>query len=480
METSTFEKARRSFPQAQAPENKSYKVSPLKPGGVTQEEMNATVIRQFKQLIDNGDMIIDPATVPGFSQNDICKMTLTQMITANPDGFRMVMKHTAGGGAADTQVTSSESMGYGMLMLVIMAGQDQALGIDVKAYFDGMFRSLMYWNSFIKVNGNDSHLMSWQLIQPAGPGTAFRRPIHEFDPKYNQDDDAATDGDLDIAYALLLADKQWGSSGKYNYFEYALAMLNDIWERCIDCDSKLHKEKNLKPNYHVKAGDWASDNPHWVPAYGLMWDITRLSDHMPDHFKAFKAVDPVHDWQKVIDSIYDCIQQLCVGNAAAGGAHQAAPTGLLPDFAMFDRSSGTWRPVPATDDEHWESPRDGDFSQNACRMPWRLGTDYFLSGKTPIDSICLQPMNKHLKTASGCDFSKLTGYLLNGTPHGEYAPCYSNPALVLAAAFGDQEWLDNGWNYAKDLMWYDDQYGSYLNVLALIVISGNYWSPVEL
>ena len=29
--------------------------------------------------------------------------------------------------------------------------------------------------------------------------------------------DSATDGDMDIAYALLLADKQWGSSGDIVY-----------------------------------------------------------------------------------------------------------------------------------------------------------------------------------------------------------------------------------------------------------------------
>lgn len=33
--------------------------------------------------------------------------------------------------------------------------------------------------------------------------------------------DSATDGDMDIAYALLLADSQWGSSGEINYLSQA-------------------------------------------------------------------------------------------------------------------------------------------------------------------------------------------------------------------------------------------------------------------
>jgi hypothetical protein len=358
-----------------------------------------------------------------------------------------------------------------MLMLVILAGQDEALGLDVKAFFDGMFRSLTHWNSGIQVNGRESRLMAWQLIQPAGPGTPYRRPRLEYDPNLNEEDNSATDGDLDMAYALLMADKQWGSNGEYDYHSYALAMLSDIWDMCVDADSEMHKELGVQPNYHVKTGDFAGAASHWVRSYGLLWDITRPSDHMLDHFKAFKAADLAHDWQKVIDATYDCLREIC--------SLQTKPTGLLPDFAMFDRETKKWAPLPGTFEEHWENPWDGEYHQNACRTPWRLATDYLLSGETPIDEICLKPLNHHLRTASGGEFTSITGYRLDGTPRGENTPYYSNPALVLAAALGDQEWLDTGWEYAKHLEWHDDRYGSYLNVLALIVASGNYWSPVN-
>ncbi|MDR0271708.1 MAG: hypothetical protein LBI27_00110 [Clostridiales bacterium] len=455
------------LPFPQAGKNDFYKVKPLMPTGATQEDLNNAVIRQFKQLTENGDITIDPATVPGKTADEIAKMTLSEMIALNPK-FRMVMKHTTGGGAADTQVTSSESMGYGMLMLVTLAGADEALGINTKEYFDGMFRSLMHWNSWIDVNEKPSRLMSWQLIQPKGAGTPYQRPRFEHDPSYGQDDDAATDGDLDMTFALFMADKQWGSDGEYDYKSYAHTMLNDIWERMIDIDSDEHKRLGVEANYHVKPGDWASADEHWVPAYGLLWDLTRPSDHMLDHFKVFKILDPVHDWQKVIDATYECIRQLCEKNS----------TGLLPDFAMFDRETKTWKPVPGTENDHWENPEDGEYHQNACRTPWRLGTDYLLSGKTPVDDVCIKPLNTHLKKASGGQFDKITGYLLDGTPYGENTPYYSNPPLVLAAASGDREWLDNGWNYSKNLKWHDDRYGSYLNVLALIVASGNYWLPI--
>jgi len=42
------------------------------------------------------------------------------------------------------------------------------------------------------------------------------------------DFDSAADGDLDIAYALLLADRQWGSCGTVNYLLEAQRVLVDV------------------------------------------------------------------------------------------------------------------------------------------------------------------------------------------------------------------------------------------------------------
>ena len=46
--------------------------------------------------------------------------------------------------------------------------------------------------------------------------------------------DAATDGDLDIVYSLLLADAQWGSSGNVNYFQSALNLNKAILAKEIN------------------------------------------------------------------------------------------------------------------------------------------------------------------------------------------------------------------------------------------------------
>ena len=48
----------------------------------------------------------------------------------------------------------------------------------------------------------------------------------------------ATDADEDIAFALLMADKQWGSAGTLNYLNLAKTQINNIWLHEI-VDSKL-------------------------------------------------------------------------------------------------------------------------------------------------------------------------------------------------------------------------------------------------
>ena len=42
------------------------------------------------------------------------------------------------------------------------------------------------------------------------------------------DGTSATDGDMDIAYSLLLANEQWGSNGKINYLKEAQLMIAAI------------------------------------------------------------------------------------------------------------------------------------------------------------------------------------------------------------------------------------------------------------
>ena len=81
--------------------------------------------------------------------------------------------------------TVSEAMGYGMLITACMADTDP----EAKKYFDGLDAFRKHFPSSI-----NHACMCWKI------------PANEKPRK----DDSATDGDLDMAYALLLAHQRWG------------------------------------------------------------------------------------------------------------------------------------------------------------------------------------------------------------------------------------------------------------------------------
>jgi len=179
-----------------------------------------------------------------------------------------------------------------------------------------------------------------------------------------EDGDSATDGDMDIIYSLVIADRQWGSNGRYNYMEIARKMLGDFWQYCVHPAYKT-----------LLLGDWASKGgDKGDPALAaLQMNATRPSDFIISHLKAYKAVDSAHNWQEVIDATYGVIKDVYADVKAKHGASR----GLLPDFVIRNNANTAWV-VP--EGFVLEEDTDGSYSYNSCRIPWRLGTDYLLYG----------------------------------------------------------------------------------------------------
>jgi endo-1,4-beta-D-glucanase Y len=457
---STSSAPKRAFPQAAS---NNLAVERVMPTDRTQAQMNNDVVLQFNKIIQ--DFIVDPN--PDSANN--------------PDTFRMVLQHTKGTGGANDAVTTSESMGYGMYMLALLAGAEDvivdgttrlrdnlksnlpaglrtALGtkeIDIQFYFDAMFRSLMQWPSFsIRPDGTASwghsldngnrrtYLMVWQILQK--DEEPFRSP-------FPGSSSSATDGDLDMAYALLLASEQWGNGGKYDYLTWAKGMIDDIWLVNVD-----------KTSHHLTLGNWA---------YGGAKDIgTRPSDFMLHQLKVFDNFSD-HNWQRVIDTCYDVIRQLT--------ALQSTPNGLLPDFALLDRATGKWSPPEG----RWhESANDGNFHTNACRTPWRMGIDTMFSGIASVEAQsnrAAKLVNDYMRNASEGEYGLIRGAQLDGTRRMIAGNCFSSPFLVLASIYGDAAWMTNGWEYARTLTRHGNFYGDYINVLCMIAASGNEWSPAD-
>jgi endoglucanase len=283
----------------------------------------------------------------------------------------------------------------------------------------------------------NSSLMAWEQIDgcetnPDGGG------------------DSASDGDIDIAYGLLLADKQWGSDGEINYLEEAKKIIAAIMQDEVNPET-----------YTIKLGDWAGN---LEPSY---YYSTRTSDFITDHFRAFSQVSVDQNWNKVIDSCYTLIKKM--------QTDYSPETGLLPDFIINCNST----PTPATQG-FLESAYDGGYYYNACRDPWRIATDYLVSGDARAKS-ALSSINSWLIANTGGNPENIkSGYLLDGSKIGDYQDVAFTGAFAVSAMLETQniQWLDKIFELTISEGINDNGYfGNTLKVLYLLTISGNYWSP---
>ena len=327
----------------------------------------------------------------------------------------------------NSEKTVSEAHGYGMMLTAYFAGHDA----NAKSIFDGLY------NYFRKNASNASpNLMDWKQLTCNDATTA--------------DDNSASDGDIDIAYALLLAHVQWGSSGSINYLEEARKVINAIMQYDVNHET-----------WTVKLGDWStSTSPNYYYS-------TRTSDFIPSHFRAFAAATGNSNWNRVIDKCYELIETMQTNHAPA--------TGLMPDFIINTNTTPT--PAGAS---FLEGANDGDYYYNACRNPWRLGLDYLLHGETKASN-ALTKLNTWLGTSTSNDASQVVnGYKLDGTKiHNFNDATFVGPLTVGGMLdTSGQSWLDSLYstlNYTSALS--GDYYSDTIKLLSLLTISGNYWAP---
>ncbi len=332
-------------------------------------------------------------------------------------------------GQARGTLTTSEAHGYGMIIVALLAGHDPR----AQERFDGLYR-------YYRAHPADDapHLMAWNQVAGCkdAPGDAG----------------SATDGDLDIAFALLLADAQWGSAGLIDYRGAAQALLGEALQLDVldgsDVPSLGSDAREMEPRYQ----------------HG-----TRTSDFMPDHFRAFARASRDPRWQRVADASL---------NLAAQVQRAFSPVGLVPDFIVQTQTAQP-RPAPP---HYLEGPHDGQYAWNACRVPWRLATDWLVSGDARSLAITQKLTAFFARHAQGQPHAIGEGIALDGRPlpnaDGE-SLAFLAPLTVAALLPGaDQAWLDALWaELANRPMDADDYYGNTLRMLAMLVVSGNWLAP---
>ncbi|GGN87738.1 hypothetical protein GCM10011579_080890 [Streptomyces albiflavescens] len=319
----------------------------------------------------------------------------------------------------------AEAQGYGMVVSALMAGADP----DAKKIFDG--------------------LVKYMLAHPSVHNSNLLAAEQDSSCTSVDGSDSATDGDLDVAYGLLLADKQWGSAGTYDYKSLAVKHINAI--KAGEVNSSTHL---------MKLGDWSTSGDQY-------YYITRSSDWMIDHFRAFRRATGDAAW----DTIRSAHQNLITSQQA----NYAPSTGLLADFIVNTNTT----PKPAGG-QVLEGPNDGDYSWNACRDPWRIGADAVTSG----DSVSLasaRKLNSWIKSKTGGNPDNIvTGYHLSGSAYDSgHDMAFTAPFIVTAMTdSGSQAWLDSLWNkLVATPISSTLYYGGSVQLQSMIVASGNYWVP---
>lgn len=320
-------------------------------------------------------------------------------------------------GDAPNKGTVSEAQGYGMNIVPLMAGYDA----DAKAEFDGLWK-------VVQTHRDGQGMMQWKLdgssCKYADSGTP----------------DGATDGDLDIGYGLLLADKQWGG-----YTSAAKDWLAKFYAADVASDG------------HLKCEDDGPTND------------TRPSDMMLDHLRAFAAYDSAHDWDKVVKRTEAIVQEFT--------AKYSPTANLLSDFVV---SANTTSPKPAPAN-YQENQPDNIVGYNSVRVPWHMGTDALLYG-SPVTVAVAKAESASYKSHAGGDPAKIYPHTkLDGTPTntGDQSECANNPVGVAAMAAGDQAWTDAHWKFLATNPYGDTYFGETIKMLVYLVMAGDYWSPVS-
>lgn len=328
----------------------------------------------------------------------------------------------------ETPVTVSEAHGYGMLITAGMAEYDS----QAKDIFDGMYN---YYKAHLSEIG--SHLMAWQQSDN-GSELVDSNGVN-----------SATDGDMDIAYALLMADSVWGSDGEINYKQAGIDIINDIMEYEVN-----------KTDWILKLGDWT----YWTKDGEKYNADTRASDFIMQYLPVYAEFTGDERWLNVYESTYNIINNMV----------EKYGTGLIPDFITKDKTTGEFVPAPAN---YLEGENDGNYSYNSCRIPWRISMDYLINGNTDAKAFA-DTINTFIKESSDSNPEKIiAGYRLDGTPEEDYNDlCFTAPFLISASCGNDTEWhealRDEIINYGEDVY-----YGDTIKMLCLMVDDGCWIVP---
>jgi endoglucanase len=244
-----------------------------------------------------------------------------------------------------------------------------------------------------------------------------------------EDQGAATDGDVDVASGLVVANWQWPGAG---YDTKAEAVITNLKKMILTCSGK----STLYPG--------CSNGQAWGGC-----NETDISYYSPAFFRYFAQLTGDTGWTKLADDTH------LIRDAAANTS-----TGLVPDWQSVSGTAGS-------------GSRKAYYSFDAMRTPYKHALDYLWNGNAAAQAWC-----KKISTwANGVGAESLKDeYQLNGGAQGSNHNLAAVGSMAVAAMANTQEIADA---FAAEAIKLSDDYwySGYLGTLYLLALSGNMWNP---
>jgi endo-1,4-beta-D-glucanase Y len=370
---------------------------------------NSDVVNAYAKW--KADLVVSDGAAAGHR-----RVQRTQSDPSNPDG------------CTPPGSTVSEGIGYGMLIAAYM--DDQSLFDDLWLYEQANLDSM-------------TQLMNWA----PGPGTTGM-----------DCSGPASDADEDMAFALLMADKQWGGQGAIGqpYLQVAVKQIQAIWQW------EVTQWKWLAAGKTMDRGGWATV-AHENPSY-----------FAPAYYRAFAKADPSNcaagadvtkggcdGWSGVIDQSYTTI------NDALGNGNGS--NGLIPAWCN-DSSGSPCKNTGASDQPFY-------YQYDSCRAPFRIGLDACWNAYGAAQTYVGKTSSFFAPIGAA---QIVDGYNLDGSQnsaHSGHSAAFVGPAAVGAMSVSaDQGFVNDAYTLlAQDNAFIGGEYyESSWTVMSLLMLTGNF------
>lgn len=308
----------------------------------------------------------------------------------------------------DPSKTVSEGIGYGMLLSAYMGD---------KTLFDG------FWQ-YYKDNRNTNGVMNWKINGCSG----------------TDGQNGATDAELDVAFALIVADYQWASTGTINYKTDAKTLIAAIKSYEVEANT-----------FVLKPGDVFGGS-----------NITNPSYFAPGYYRAFGAfTNDATFWNSVASQSYTTINANLINNNAVGG--------LVSDWCKADGNYSS--------DANGYANQGKKYTYDAARTPWRIAIDYLWYGTDDAKTYS-KKSSDFVRVNLGGSANIKDGYNQNGTASGQWHNATFVGAFACAAMGGEnQTHLDASYTDLKNLNEPNSYFNHTLKTLYLLALTGDFYLP---